>query len=225
MACSGNGSRVLFWMEKKTPRPNKISIIAAPFSGIGSSTKVFNLVSCEHQCSKALCINVGNSWCWLAQSCGVCGAMLPVASLRVAFKKALLNATTWHNDVLCGKQCQAANWGILALSACAPKQAVLLLLLQLSPSCGSSAEHLRERKRVELRGAPEDPLLPANLSTKPVVASSWWSNQGRCPTSIRTSARTQWESCCFKTKVGIPDFLPPVMSGKIKGFLVMQSQH
>lgn len=25
---------------------------------------------------------------------GVCGAMLPVASLRVAFKKALLNATT-----------------------------------------------------------------------------------------------------------------------------------
>lgn len=175
---------------------------------------------------------MGNSWCRLAQSCGVCGATLTVGGLRVTFKKALLNATTCHNDVLCGKQCQAAKRCIPALSVHAPKQAVLLLLLQPSPLCGSSAEHLRQRQWAERRCAPEGLLLPASLSTKPAVASSLWSNQGRCPTSVKPSARTQGPagvsqqaSRCFKAKVGIPDFLPLVMSGKLKAFLVIQSQH
>lgn len=134
--------------------------------------------------------------------------------------------------MLCGKQCQAAYWCISALSACGPKPAVLLLLLQPCPSCGSSAEHFMERKWAELKCTPEGLLLPSSPScfTNPVGASSWWSYQGRCPTSIKPSGRMkrpagQWASCCFKAKMGISDFFPHVMYGQLKALLVVLSQH
>jgi len=118
--------------------------------------------------------------------------MLPVASLRAAFEKALLNAATCHSQrSALWKQCWAVNRRVPALLVQVPGQAVLLLLLQLGPACGSSAEHLMERKWAELRCTPEDLLLPASLSTEAAAALSRWSSQGRRPTSMKPSARTQ----------------------------------
>lgn len=55
------------------------------------------------------------------------------------------------------------------------------------PEMGTSAEHLNQRKWAKLRCASEDLLLLAGLSAKPAVASSRWSNQGRCHMSTKSS--------------------------------------
>lgn len=91
-------------------------------------------------------------------------------------------------------KCQAADWCIPAPSGSGPKQALLLLFLQRSLSCGSSAEHL-----IRLGWGV---LLTCQPPHQASGSSKWWSIQGRCPTSIKTSARTQgpasvsqWASC------------------------------
>lgn len=98
--------------------------------------------------------------CWLAQDGGVCSATFPVVSLRVAFKRVLLNATTCNKDV--------PGWKLV--SSCCQ------CVHQSWQCCFWWAPPGKKMSWTKMRCAPEDLLLPASISTKPAAASRWWSN-------------------------------------------------